>query len=149
MTKKREAQIRTVQRKMMRAIVATKRFVQDGVLEDWVDWIVRSTAEAERVMVELQVPDWVEEVHRRRFRWAGRTARLYDERWTREVLLWSATGSRRRGRPKMRWTDQLNKFFKQGPLANQFWMELAQDESSWCELEHDYVKSSLGRLAEL
>ena len=111
------------------------------------DWTVRSTAEAERVVAELQVPDWVEEVHRRRFQWAGRTARLDDDLWTREVLLWSATGSRRRGRPKMRWTDQLNKFFKQGPLANRFWLELAEDEPSWCELEHDYVNFALGRLA--
>ena len=133
----------------MRTIVATKRFVQDGVLEDWVDWIVRSTAEAKKIMVKLQVDDWVEEVHRRCFRWAGRTARLDDERWTREVLLWSVNGSRRRGRPKMRWTDQLNKLFKQGPIANRFGLELEAAEPSWCPLEDDYVNFALGRLAEI
>ena len=49
----------------------------------------------------------------------------------------------------MRWTDHLNKFFKQGPLANRFWLELALDEESWLELEDGYVNFALGRLAEL
>lgn len=49
----------------------------------------------------------------------------------------------------MRWTEQLNKSFKQGLLANRFWPELAVFEPSWCELEHDYVNFALGRLAEV
>ena len=117
MTKIRESQLRTVQRKMLRAIVGTRQEVHEYGLENWVEWVIRATAEVEKLMAELDVPDWVEEVHRRRFRWAWRTARLKDERWTREVLLWSACGTRRRGRPKMRWTDQLNNFFKQGRQA--------------------------------
>ncbi len=149
MTRARETKIRTLQRKMMRTIVGTKRIVDEHGLENWVDWIVRSTRDVEQVMLNLGVPDWAEEVHRRSFQWAGRIARISDERWTREVLLWSASGARKRGRPKLRWTDQLNKFFKQGRQAtNEFWLELARDAESWATLEDDYVNFALGKLSE-
>ena len=96
----------------MRAIIGTRRIGRDGDLEGYVDWIVRSTSLAEEAMHKFGVPDWVEEVHRRKFRWAGRVERLQDDRWTLEVLLWSASGTRKRGRPKARWTHQLNNMFK-------------------------------------
>ena len=149
MTRDRESKIRTVQRKMLRAIIGTKRIAGKQGLETWVEWVVRSTRIAEQTMVDLGVPDWVEEVHRRRFRWAGRTSRVSDDRWTKEVLQWSATGARKRGRPRCRWADQLNKFFKQGLQAtNEFWLELAQEKQSWDTLEGDYVNFVLGRLSE-
>ena len=149
MTRARESQIRVLQRRMMRSIIGTKREVGEQGVENWVDWMERSTRITEQVMCELGSPDWVEEVHRRKFRWAGRTARVSDDRWTREVLLWSASGTRKRGRPRFRWADPLNKFFKQGRQAtNQFWLELACDEESWSTLEADYVNFALGRLAE-
>jgi len=150
MTRAREAQVRTIQRKMMRTIIGTKRFSQDGHLENWVDWIDRCTQIAKQAMIDAGIPDWVEEIHRRRFRWAGRIARLTDNRWTKVVLLWSATGTRKRGRPKARWTDLLNRFFKQGRQAtNAFWLELAQDEASWASLEDDYVNFALGMLSDV
>ena len=131
-------------------LVGTKRLVHEDGLEDWVDWIVRSTRAAEQVMSDLNVPDWVEEIHRRKFRWAGRAALTNDGRWTREVLLWSATGSRKRGRPKARWTDPLNKFFHQDrQTTNDFWLGLAQDKDSWDSLEENYVDFVLGRLSEV
>ena len=133
----------------MRTIVGTKRIVDQNGVEDWVDWVVRSTREVERVMSDLAVPDWVEEVHRRSFRWAGRCARAADERWTREVLVWSAAGARKRGRPKFRWTDRLNQFLQQGRQAtNEFWLGLANDEESWATLEDEYVNFALGKLSE-
>ena len=150
MTRSRETQIRTVQRKMMRAIIGTKSAVEREELESWVDCMVRSTDIVEQVMSEQRLQDWPEEVHRRIFRWAGRNARLKDNRWTQEVLMWSATGSRKRGRPKSRWTDCLNRFFRQGRQStNKFWLELALDEETWATLEDDYVNFALGRLAAL
>ena len=135
---------------MMKVVVGTRRIAHGGDLENWVDYVIRSTRAAEKVMTDLGQPDWVEEVHRRRFQWAGRTARLNDNRWTREVLVWSATGNRKRGRPKARWTDQLNKFFRRELQAtNQFWMEIASEEASWASLENDYVNFALGMLSEV
>ena len=43
----------------------------------------------------------------------------------------------------------MNKFFKNGVrVTNDFWLELAQDASSWSELEEDYVNFAMGRLSE-
>ena len=149
MTRERESQIRTLQRNMMRIIVGTKRRCGIDGDESWVEYRVRATRAAEDAMAKFGQPDWVEEVHRRRFQWAGRTARLEDNRWTREVLEWSTAGSRKRGRPKLRWTDAFNKFFQQARQAsNKFWMELARDEASWKTLEDDYVNFALGRLPD-
>ena len=146
LTRAREAFIKTTQRKMMRAIIGTRRIVRDGDLEGYVDWIVRSTSVAEEAMRKFGVPDWVEEAHKRKFRWAGQVARCTDRRWTREVLEWSATGSRRRGRPVMRWTDSLNKFFQQPSLSSALcWITIASDEDSWHSLEEDYVNFVLSR----
>ena len=144
MTRDRESTLRTLQQKMMRSIIGTRRIVGEQGLESWVEWVVRSTRIAEQAMVDLGVADWVEEVHRSRFRWAGRTARVSDGRWTKEVLQWSAAGARKRGRPRCRWADQLNKFFKQGLQApNEFWLELAQEEQSWDTLENVFLLCEL------
>ena len=129
----------------MRTIVGTRRLVQDDGLETYLEWIVRATSIAEDVMHEFAVPDWTEEVHRRKFQWAGQVARYTDGRWTRDVLLWSVTGARKRGRPVTRWTDSLNKFFKEESQSNTFWLALAEDEDSWNSLQDDYVNFVLGK----
>ena len=117
-----------------------------GDQENYVDWIRRATHEAEQIRKDIHMPDWAEEVHRRVFRWAGHTARRHDGRGTREILSWSASGRRRRGRPLSRWSDHLNKFFQQargdsGTITenNVFWMALAEDRQGWTSLEEDYV----------
>ena len=43
-------------------------------LEPWVDWIRRSTHEAERRMKELKLEDWVSLHRRRKWRWARKVA---------------------------------------------------------------------------
>ena len=66
-----------------------------------------------------------------------------------EVLVWSASGSRKRGRPKFRWTDQLDKFFEQGRQApNECWVGLANDEEAWVTPEDEYVNFARGKLSE-
>ena len=43
----------------------------------------------------------------------------------------------------------LNPFdFRANKSSNEFWLELAKDQSSWSELEADYVNFALGRLDE-
>ena len=118
----------------------------DGQLEEWVDWIIRATEVAEQAMRAFEVPDWVDEVQKRRFRWAGHVARRNDGRWTREVLTWSIEGSRSRGRPLTRWTDSLRDFFAsiratsdEESHDNAFWMIIAEDRSTWQALENQYV----------
>ena len=146
MTRPRERLVRTTQRRMLRQILGTRRNMVDGQLEEWVDWIIRATEVAEQAMRAFDVPDWVDEVQKRRFRWAGHVARRNDGRWTREVLTWSIEGSRSRGRPLTRWTDSLRDFFAsiratsdEESHDNAFWMIIAEDRSTWQALENQYV----------
>ena len=118
----------------------------DEELEDWVDWMIRCTREAEEIMKMHHIPDWVEEQHRRKFRWAGHVARRYDGRWTRKVHTWSAKGKRRQGRPRTRWTDALTTFFgDHGPSCASFWMALGKDRTQLHWLKGDFVNFVLRR----
>ena len=111
----------------------------------------RATRECEAMMQEHCVPDFVQEVHRRKFRWAGQVARRQDGRWTREVLTWSLDGKRPRKRPLTRWTHSLQKFAStlhgdESFGSNECWMALAQDEDVWRSLETDYINFVAGNL---
>jgi hypothetical protein len=143
LTRERENMIRATQRKMMRRIMGTRREVIGDQIESWVDWVIRATRKAEDIVRKFDVPDWVEEVHRRRFRWAGHVARRHDGRWTREVLTWSVAGSRARGRPLARWTDTIIKFFNEmwgvDIKDNSFWLDLAEERERWQAAEPDYI----------
>ena len=153
MTRKREQQLQTVQRKMLRSILGNRRYVdRDGSVECDLDWIVRAADLVERARIHFQIPDWVEEVHRRKFAWAGHISRRHDGRWTRLVLQWSAEGRRKRGHPVTRWSDSLNKFFTQVHKdkttvtdGNAFWMALAEDRNNWVSLTEDFVNFAMGR----
>ena len=148
MTKERQNKLRAVQRKMLRIIIGVRRkrtldITGEAVLEDWVQWIQRSTHEAERIRQFYNIPDWNEEVDRRKFRWAGHVARRKDNRWTKIILEWALNGMRTRGRPCMRWCDSLNKFFfgaSNMHVGNAPWMILAQNREKWRKLEEDYIK---------
>ena len=144
MTREREQKVRTTQRKMLRAIVGTRRQLRDDDLEAWVDWVIRATREAECAMQKFGVPDWCEEIHRRRYRWAGHVARRQDGRWTREVLTWSVVGSWSQKRPLTRWSDTFSKFFcslfdMDRTIDNSFWMDAAQDRDTWHASESEYI----------
>ena len=139
---------------MLRSIVGVRRLTSrddagNVVLEDWVAWVQRSTHIAEVSRQQHRVAEWVEEITRRKFRWAGHVARRQDGRWTREVLDWSLQGYRAQGRPSMRWTDSLNKFFYGGTTSSavgaQTWVTQAPNRSFWQQQEDSYVRHCMGR----
>ena len=86
--------------------------------EDWIEFIKRSTKEAEEHMEKLKIPCWIE-VHRRtKWRKARRIVFVNEQRWNRRVFDWhpgldtSIKTRRQEGRPKRRWEDDLNEFLK-------------------------------------
>ena len=149
LTKDRAQKVRTLQRRMLRRIIGIKRKVSEDERgtesgEPWGDWMQRSTRIVESTMQNFGLKDWVAEVHRRKFRWAGHVARRTDDRWTKEVLDWTPVGHRRRGRPLLRWTDSIESFFEtlfgQSPTTDD-WFEAAKDRSTWKGLEEEYIKT--------
>ena len=88
------------------------------IKEDWIEYIKRSTKEAEEHMKKLKIPCWIETHRRLKWRTARRIVSLPKERWTRKIFDWHPglddTIKTRRpvGRPKRRWEDDINEFLK-------------------------------------
>ena len=72
------------------------------------------------------VADIIEHICKTKHRWAGHVARLTDNRWTIKTTEWTPRNySRKPGRPKTRWRDDLVNQI--GPT----WSRLAKDRSLW------------------
>ena len=149
MTSERERTLRSTQRKMMRTILGRRRgkvsaeVERKNELQTWVAWVRQATHDALDKIQVFDVPCWVEEVRRRKFRWAGHVARRSDGRWTSQVISWHPRGARATGRPLLRWVDSIRDFFKallgEDAGTDDVWMEIAQDRDHWKTLEYDYA----------
>ena len=72
------------------------------------------------------VTDIVTTIRSSKHRWAGHVARFQDNRWTLRVTEWTPRQWKRtRGRPKIRWRDDLLNYM--GPK----WPEKARDRKQW------------------
>jgi hypothetical protein len=64
-------------------------------------------------------------------RWAGRVARMGEDRGVYRVLVGKPEGKRPLGRPRRRWEDHIKmELLKVGGGRGE-WMELAQDRDRW------------------
>ena len=110
--------------------------------KSYVEWIQRATKEAEQLMSKHDILDWVTLQRSRLWRWAGRVALQDDERWSHEVLHWEPLGSRVRGRPRTRWTDQIIPFLQHklgrdlGPME---WITVARQKATWDMWADDFL----------
>ena len=105
--------------------------------EDWIEFIVRTTAEAGTGMRDLGYADWVVQSRKRKWRFAGKAARSVDGRWTSRLLDWQpffrCTPKRAVGRPRCRWADSIV------AVAGGDWVGAAGNEQLWNELEPAFV----------
>ena len=123
--------------------------------EDWIEYIKRSTKEAEEHMEKHKIKCWIEVHRRQKWRMARRIITLPAKRWNRRVFNWhpgldtSIRARRQVGRPKRRWEDDLNEFMKteegQGKdkydLNNNRWMDEIEDYKNWKENEEKFSKT--------
>ena len=63
-------------------------------------------------------------------RWAGHVARMVERRGVYRVLVEKPEGKRSRGRPWLRWEDNLDGSSESGMWGID-WIELAQDRDRW------------------
>ena len=54
--------------------------------EEWIEFIKRSTKEAEEHMKQKKIPCWIETHRRLKWRMARRIASLPEERWTNKIF---------------------------------------------------------------
>ena len=173
MTRAREAKLRVHQRKMLRWMVGCGRkpvseeagiteeedeeepepmdeedeVTEEGPvgLENWVDYIRRATGVAEECLKHARLEDWIAGQRRRKWRWAGHTARRHDGRWSNKILFCNEfPGHRRVGHPKTRWRDAIESFVGNHTYIDGVdWTLLAQDRDSWHALETKFVHNCL------
>ena len=174
MTAEHQHRLRKTQRHMLRLILQTRRrrMRQDECtdtssssslescdvasspgdaddLESWVEFIKRTTREAEIWLDKLEMKSWLETQRIRLHRWAGHVARRRDGRWSNLILDWQpepgtrqgGTGrGRRQARPVKRWDDDLRAHVSvYTGQTDLHWRLLAEDRASWKEMEDDFA----------
>ena len=114
---------------------------EELVLEDWVEWIRRSTAVAEQQLEKARITDWVTEQRKRYWDFAGRVARHSDSRWSHVILDWVPhEGFRRVGSPEKRWIDDIATYCSKH--LGDSWFLLAQDVKTWETLRDKFLEIS-------
>ena len=87
--------------------------------EDWIDYIKRSTADALDKMERAKIRCWNKTHKKMKWKLALRIATSPSERWLKKAAEWNPELSSRYrtnkaiGRPRKRWEDDINDFFKQ------------------------------------
>ena len=157
MTQDMEAELRGVQRKMLRQMVGSprRRLLLDTEtetvdndsatnsssretqepkfeLEEWVQWIQHVTHTAESELAKLGLKDWVSEQRQRKWAWAQKVATMDSSRWANVLLLWSPDGTRKVGHPKLRWDDCFAEAFTSlDEHSARDWLIYAHDCDTW------------------
>ena len=67
----------------------------------------------------------------RRMRWAGHVKRMDDRRYPKIILEGGVGGRRRRGRPRTRWNDCIEKNVKELTDSEETWQEIADHRPRW------------------
>ena len=89
----------------------------------------------EEISVKTNILNIIKHITNTKWRWAGHVARMQDNRWTIRTTEWQVRKGRRpRGRPKMRWKDDIMKW--QGAA----WTRTAKDRKKWKELTEGYFQ---------
>ena len=125
--------------------------------EDWIEYIKRSTADALDKMERAKIRCW-NRTQKMKWKLALRIATSPSERWLKKTAEWNPDLSSRYrtnraiGRPRKRWEDDINDFFKQvlqekeneDPIerriqTNNNWINIATDWRRWALLEGKYT----------
>ncbi|KAJ3654778.1 hypothetical protein Zmor_013943 [Zophobas morio] len=74
----------------------------------------------------------VRAIKARRIRWYGHLKRMEKNKHARKITEWNPDNNRSRGRPKIRWEDQVRKDLSK--LDIQEWSKKIQDRTQWKEI---------------
>eukprot|EP00973_Karenia_brevis_P063206 8788013-Karenia_brevis.AAC.1 len=117
---------------------------EQNTLEPWPEWMKRVTHMAEDAMDKCGVEDWVTAQKRKKWKWAGHVARRTDQRWNRRFLNFApASGHRKPGHPKKRWSDSIDHVLHARGHCKGDWIQVALDREDWAALEAVYCSHPL------
>lgn len=113
--------LKVFERKIVRRIYGAKQV--DGL------WRIRSNAEIESLLRNENIVNYIKA---NRLRWAGHVVRMERERLQKRILEENFSGKRKKGRPRSRWRDEVEKDARMLDVRN--WMSEAQDREKWREI---------------
>lgn len=119
-TKKQQDKLSICQRKIERSMLGTKR------LDKISNKAIRDKTKITDALIHSKLQKW---------KWAGHLARLPNDRWTKLITEWVPRNlKRRRGRQKLRWSDEIKKW------NGINWIKNAQERHEWKKLGEAYVQ---------
>ena len=82
-------------------------------VETWVEWVQRTTRQAEELQEKYGLTDWLTIHRQRKIKWAEQLAVEDRNTWAGRLAEWQPDPnrhSRPRGRPRRRWDDDLREW---------------------------------------
>ena len=80
--------------------------ISEKVIESNGEWRIRTNSELEQLMKN---EDIVKFIKSRGLAWKGHAVRMDGNRIQRRIMEWKTVGRRKRGRPRERWMDDIEK----------------------------------------
>jgi len=118
MTKKEEQAVLVFERKIFRRIYVPK--YEDG------EWKIRTNRELEELSKGENIVKWIKG---QRIIWPGHLERMEEDRMTKKIFTQELEGTRRRGRPRKRWREEVERDLQ--ILGVRRWRELVIDRDKW------------------
>jgi len=120
LTKKEEQTVLIFERKIFRRIYGPK--YENG------EWKSRTNRELEEMSKGENIVKWIKA---QRISWLGYLERMED-RMHRKIFTQELEGTRRRGRPKKRWKEEVERDLQ--VLGMRRWSELVADRKKWKDI---------------
>jgi hypothetical protein len=126
LTLREENRLRVFENRFLRRRVGPKRGKVTG------EW---RKLHNEKLHILYSSPNIISEIKSRRMRWAGRVARMGEERNVYRVLMGKPEGKRPIERPRRRWEeDGIRMDLREIGCRSIDWIQLAQDRDRWRSL---------------
>ena len=113
MTKKEEEALLIFEREILRRIYGTK--YENG------EWKSRTNLELEEISKKENIVKWIKE---QRISWLGHLERMEEDRMPKKIINQQLEGTRRRGKPRKRWKEQVEDLQVMGVRR---WKEIVTD----------------------
>ena len=121
MTKKEEEALLIFERKIFRRIYGPKN--ENG------EWKSRTNLELEEISKGENIVKWIKG---QRISWLGHLERMEEDRMPKKIFNQQLEGTRRRGRPRKRWKEQVEGDLQ--VLGMRRWREIVTDRNKWKDI---------------